>query len=212
MCEPFHSIVQYPDQDNDGNPTSGKIDVIPGMMAKWTKKIASWFHLSKMGFGHSETVALTPLGRSRLPEPTRYEAAWWNRQTKIDGPFQGLHQFEASEALESAKIYSKAVSTGNLHTLRKFLEASLMNSDRPLLYVHQALEGLFTTKGQNELHRKFKMCKIPLEHIYKTMDIHMRTTICGLMLGMTRNRKFLVSEWADDDKLWIPPKGFLITN
>jgi len=59
----MHSIVQYPDQDNNDNPTGPMLDAIRApegtpqdIWTKLKKKIGAWFHYSAMGFGHSKAI------------------------------------------------------------------------------------------------------------------------------------------------------------
>lgn len=131
MCEPTHSIVQFPDEDDGGNPTEPRIDALPTLAQKegwWTwakKKIGRFFHLSKLGNGHSETLTLiTPLTHSFLPIDTKYEALWWDRTVHLDGTFHGP-DFNQSFALECATDYANRVSIGNLTLLRQFIEGSM---------------------------------------------------------------------------------------
>lgn len=68
MCEPMHSITQYPDQDDDGNPTGSRVEAMlgrPNVVVKFFKKLGSFFHLSRMGAGHSESVGQAIGGSSR---------------------------------------------------------------------------------------------------------------------------------------------------
>lgn len=134
MCEPNHSIVQYPDQDDRGNPTSTMIDAIPsngdGFFTWAKKKIKSWFHFSKLGKGHSEAMStLSAWARQRLPEDTKYEAAWWARTVRLDGRYNGGHEFDAAEAFNAAHEYAHRVSLGNMTLLRQFLQGSIQKTD-----------------------------------------------------------------------------------
>jgi hypothetical protein len=206
MCEPTHSIVQFPDQDDDGNPTGGLVDAIPletkGQDGFWQwmkKRIGSWFHFSRLGNGHSEALGLlTVQARRRLPADTKYEATWWNRKVHLDGLFNG-QQYDAQLALDCATTYAKAVSIGGLTQLRRFLATSMKKSERPWSYAETFVQMLKMEgyNAFNKLVKKFfgsvkQACTSKLDELIK------------LMLGFTRKRRFLVDAWADDGKLWVP--------
>src|SRR5687767_5215782 len=127
MCEPAHSITQFPVEDDRGNPTGPIIDNIPRteptpkardktmspsgavLSQAWDWKqhqLGDWYHISRPGFGHSETIGfLSVRGREMLPAETRYETDWCKRVCHIDGPFRGRFQFEQKEALLRATQY-----------------------------------------------------------------------------------------------------------
>ena len=108
MCEPKHSIVQYPDNNDDdqssGMPTEQRISG----WGEWLRKIGRWLHLSKMGNGHSEAIKATGLvgdvkfSREELflPKPTYYEVEWWERKLLLDGPFRGSFERIGRNALD----------------------------------------------------------------------------------------------------------------
>lgn len=108
MCEPYHSIVQYPERDKDDNDHGPKItglgqrQSLGSKALDFMKKIKSWFHFSKMGSGHSEAIRANRTTELWLPPDTRYEVAWWNRSVKRDGKYTG-HEFDAAEALNSCR-------------------------------------------------------------------------------------------------------------
>src|SRR5436190_15067817 len=138
MCEPNHSIVQYPDQDDGGNPTERTLDLLPkkeGWVSWMKKKIKNWFHFSKLGFGHSEATArLSLIGAYHFPVDTKYEAQWWIRKVQRDGAYYG-QAYDSEIALDCATEYAKLSSIGNLTLLRQFLEVSMRKSTRPESYV-----------------------------------------------------------------------------
>lgn len=206
MCEPNHSIVQFPDKNDDDKPSGPAVDALASREGYWDRikrKIKQWFHLSRMGRGHSETLeGLSPLARRYLPRETRYEVAWWNRKTTLDGVFWHPDStnswcqsaFEKSlqkEALDAADQYARMTSIGNMTQLRQFLEASLTRSERPQAYVNHFYDML-VAKGRDLLRNKLKMIGDNLMGIIKTI------------MGFTRKRNLLVPEWADDTTVWVP--------
>jgi len=209
MCEPNHSIVQYPDKDDDNNPTGPRIDALAppvgtdgGYWTKLKKKVDSWFHFSYLGLGHSETIGrISTTARWMLPLDTKYEAQWWDRKVKLDGCYNG-HEFDKAEALESATVYASKISIGNLHTLRQFLETSMKKSEAPWRYIYNfpmmltpAGRDLLQDKLRSALHNKTNW--ITSFQCQDNLD-----TIIKVMLGFTRKRNLLVPEWSDDGKLW----------
>lgn len=210
MCEPMHSIVQFPDQDDDGNPTGGKIDAIPqsGLWSWGKKKIASWFHFSKMGFGHSEAMAtLTPTARWVLPPDTKYEVAWWKRQVKIDGGYSGAYH-DASDALEAATEYANRTSIGNLTLLRQFVETSMRKSERPNAY-YDNFHSMLTIDGRNQLGSKVRNI-VGSSYLTENIVKSNLDKLVKIMMGFTRKRGLLIPEWADDAKLWKAPTHSII--
>ena len=201
MCEPSHSIVQFPDEDDRG-PTGGLIDALPqeGFWERMKKRIGNWFHLSKMGRGHSETLGhLTLPGRRLLPPDTKYEAHWWERTVVLDGRFNGI-EFDKAWALECANEYAHQVSIGSMHQLRQYLEVSMRKSYRPSSYL-TAFTQMLNAKGRDAFQVKIK--HLPFIHqraFYE--DYHIQDGFVDkaikVMLGFTRKRELLVPEWADD--------------
>lgn len=214
MCEPNHSIIQYPTQDDDGNPTGTKIDVLAdrGWIGRLKQKIKDWFHLSKMGFGHSEAIGeLSPsrLGRLSLPIDTKYEARWWDRTVVRDGRFNSPFPSLEGEALECATEYAHRVSIGNLTLLRQFLETSIRKSERPGAYLDRFIL-LLTKEGTDRYWSKLKLLlgttmSLPsFRAEYCTKVTENLDSIIKMVMGFTRKRDLLVPAWADDGKLWLP--------
>jgi hypothetical protein len=227
MCEPCHSIVQYPDHDGDdrssGTPTEQRIS----KLGQWLRKFGQWLHLSKMGNGHSEAVAKTSFQTELfIPTPTLYEVNWWERKMHIDGAFRGgfnrigrnaLTQYSEwsnehketremlrKEAFEAAQHYANAVSIGNMTTFRRFLATSLQKSDDPVKYV-QNFEQMLNRSGRDNFTRRVKEFTMRCGRVSKTnVD-----RVTKLLLGFTRKRELLIPEWADDKSLWVPPKPCL---
>jgi len=75
MCEPAHSIVQYPTDFDDHNLPGGQMDsesrlkLALGKFWNTGKRIKNWFHYSKLGAGHH---SIFENGRKTLylPKPT----------------------------------------------------------------------------------------------------------------------------------------------
>lgn len=223
MCEPTHSICQFPDQDDNGNPTGGLIDAAissggkdtmtqstrAGQVWEWTKKrFGNWFHFSKMGFGHSESVGALPMaGRMLLPDDTKYEAQWWDRTVKLDGWFHGK-DYDKQFALECASQYAHKVSIGSLTLLRQFLETSMRRSERPRAYL-EAFVQILNTKGRSVLASKLKCLgltpqMLPISFYGRCNQLlnNQVDLAIKVMLGLTRKRRLLVPEWVDDRSLW----------
>jgi hypothetical protein len=207
----MHSIVQFPDQDNDGNPTESKLDQInlaDGFWDKLKKKISSWFHFSKLGMGHSMALEhMTARMRQSIPQDTKYEVAWWIRNVKRDGLYYGNFRSEADEALQAASTYAHKTSIGNLQLLRQFLEMSMRKSMNPFSYMY-TFERMLNKQGK-ELYN-LKIRKLFGESINRLFhaDINFDTAI-KLMMGFTRKRQLLVPEWADATELWLPKSNLL---
>jgi hypothetical protein len=227
MCEPCHSIVQYPDHDDDdrssGTPTEQRIS----KLGKWLRKFGQWLHLSKMGNGHSEAVAKTSLQTELfLPTPTLYEVNWWEREIHIDGSFRGgfngigrnalirhsewsdqhkiLRETLRKEAFEAAQKYANAVSIGDMTTFRRFFTTSMQKTDEPIKYVLH-FQLMLNRIGRELLAKRLKEFTIQCGRVNKTnVD-----RVTKLLLGFTRKRELLTSEWADNKSLWVPSKPCL---
>ena len=214
MCEPMHSIVQFepPTNSDDPPPPSDGGDTPTGTWAsrlgntvKWLKRVGGMFHLSAMGKGHSEALGSQDGRREYflMPEATRYEASWWNREVRVDGSYFAS---EPQVALQNAKDYAGLVSIGSLHALRQFLEVSMTNTDNLMAYVRQ-FRNILTSKGrvryEHELNRILKnRAALMLTNDY-VVPSH-NEAVRNLCLGFTRKRHLLVPEWADDRSLWTP--------
>lgn len=220
MCEPFHSVTQWPTQDQDGNPTESRVEQLvqnpkapektslwPGgavletrtiletatkTVWDWFKKIGSWLHLSVMGKGHSESAEhRIPLAaRAYLPLDTKYEVQWWNRNVRLNGSYNGF-DFDKQEALDCATLYANKVSIGNMHLLRKFLETSMRHSPYPFRYL-EAFYQMLKGGGKDVLSKKIK-------DLFGGKPKHFQLeSVIKVMLGITRKREFLVQEWDVD--------------
>jgi hypothetical protein len=224
MCEPFHSIVQFPHSDDHG-PTGPRIEAGARLAEKsgygvlgWGKRILRWLHFSKMGAGHSETMQQRGLASRFLPTQTNYEVAWWNRVTKLDGGFHVGHSIEKDEALECAEVYAKRVSIGDLGQIRRFLEQSLLKSENSGGYLGRFLDGMLNQEGRGVISGKLRKI-LGSENLALSLSRYDRLKLVGppldgsikVVLGATRKRGFLVPEWADDDLLW-KPQGVVTTS
>lgn len=208
MCEPYHSVLQFPNENDDGTPLG---PVLERAVTKrgWLKRILGWFHISKMGSGHSETLNVRKEALLWLPQPYYYENAWWERTVRKDiSPGRRMADFP-EEALEAAKEYSDRVVTGSLPAFRRFLETSMQTSESPHKYVENFILCL-NQNGQDQLYTKLKrICNISsmlFTNFRYTMltDPQKKRSIISTILGFTRKRELLVPVWADDNQLWLP--------
>jgi hypothetical protein len=226
MCEPCHSIVQYPNNDDDDRSSGTPVEQHVSRIGEWFRKIGRWLHLSKMGNGHSEAIKIAKFETELwLPTPTYYEVDWWRRYVHLDGGFRSyfgrigrnaLDMYSAEnlaanrnlravlqeEALDAAKQYANACSIGNMTTFRRFLTASLQKTQTPLKYV-QRFELMLTRAGRDLLAKKMK--HFQLTRCVSTEAVGRLTK--GL-LWFTRKRELLIPEWADDKGLWVPEKPY----
>lgn len=212
MCEPAHSIVQYPDHDvDDDAPFSGqmtmgqRISSALGTAASWGKKIRKWFHFSKLGAGHSDAIELSGHASLILPEHTRYEGLWWDREFIIDGPYHGP-SIDKLAAIECAEQYHKNVVMGNMPTFRRFLEKSLMKTSRFNSYITRMSENVLTKKARDQMHTKLKRVVGTYNFGWSSslLTPETRTAATNIIMGFTRKRELFLPHWADDDKLWLP--------
>lgn len=225
MCEPNHSINQFPDTPEVGPKVQSAFERI----TEWAKKIGSWFHFSKMGMGHSESIQYNTIhGRFGIPEPTRYEVAWWRREFMRDGGFcyEGRSYGSsfgcnshygtppdpviaelAQDAFDSAKVYADQVSIGSLSIFRRFFETSVKKSELRYEYFNHFFYDMLNRAGQLQLEEKIRRvfgrdrALYNIASSYKPQEVDALTKMC---LGFTRKRNLLVPEWADEAKLWLP--------
>lgn len=198
MCEPTHSISQFPPDDpSSGTPQGAKISAL-GRIMEFGRKIAQWFHWSKIGKGHHESFAVNIDNRLWMPSHTKYEALWWERKVVIDGPFCG-ESFEREEALQCASLYAQDISIGNLTVLRRFLESSLRATEVPFLYLERFFGSFLSIEGKK--HAKVRLKKavghLELGTLRRSpSDFHL-DRIIAVMMAMTRKREWLQDAWAD---------------
>lgn len=243
MCEPNHSILQYEDpddkrdDDSDGNegfggPTAQTArETFLGRLGKWLRKFGRYQHLSVMGKGHTEAQNdVSPFAQSYiLGDHAKFETAWWNRIVTVDTSSEYMKRMAyarsesgriTTEPYTAATQYAEAVCIGNIGLLRRFLEASMESSDRPLSYFAKFTEML-DRAGRVQLEAKTNM--FFGRNAYRSMfDIGTNqgfgigstgkavmkrlgiTTeqVTKLMLGFTRKRSLLVPVWADHELSW----------
>lgn len=219
MCEPNHSIVQYPEDRGDSGPTMPFLEPSIGRrVLEIGRRIWKWLHFSKLGSGHSESVrSLGSFFSNNLtPEETRYEARWWDRTIKLDGSYNG-EAYDKELASAAALEYAKAVSIGSLTALRNFLEVSLRKSIRPFGYLDYFLDDFLNAKGRDLavskltrlLGRNYREKLGYRRSILSTLDIKSGEQAgpveiaIKVMLGFTRKRELLNAAWADDSLLWV---------
>jgi hypothetical protein len=239
MCEPSHSIVQYPAFDPETQdpikdlvktavataqsleiadaPTPEKADAIKSsLILPQGVVIDRFINYSRLGSGHSEAIGkLSPRIRCRLPEDVKYEAHWWERSVKLDGRKPGwVNDYGPEESLSSATVYANRSSIGDMKIFRRFFENSLRHTDRPSSYVEPFLQ-MINGKGRDYLARSIKRF-----YSGKTYSLDMtiisalggpqKERMIGLLLKTTRVREYLNDAWADGE-LWLPkPKPLLI--
>lgn len=214
ICEPTNSIVQYPPEDDGGTPTEVRLSGFQKVL-EWGKKVAGWLHFCKMGGGHSDvTVVRESSGfASLIPQETKYEALWWDRQVRLDGNYYG-HDFDKGDALKAATTYAQGVSIGSLTALRRFLETSLRKTERPASYVQAFGEQFLLKGGRDEFFTRLRaILKVRSFNYYEMFRDRPKPDqlehVIRCMLGFTRKRKLLVPAWSEDDQLWKPTPGIL---
>lgn len=208
MCEPAFSISQFEDPDQFGNAPSSHLGMKLGVIAQLGKRIRSWFHLSKMGYGHHESTAKILGGRISLPSHTKYETMWWSRDTKVDGYHHG--KLSPEDALDACDWYAHQTCIGGLPQLRTFLERTLMGTDRLGSYI-PPLQLLFgTRKGKRAIDRFYHQHRKDLAKLIIVEPTPRQLT--NFVVGMTRHREMMCPEWADDNKLWLPSTEKEIVN
>ena len=196
MCEPHHSIIQFPPEDLGGPPAAGQTISILGRILDFGKRIRGWYNFSKMGKGHTEGAGFKGLSR-RCDDSILYEASWWNREVRRDGgiprrlllqvcpesiidqavvyadyiqsrQLQDQYSAElAKESLDAASDYANHVSTGSLHALRSFLELSMKSTDRPQFYLRD-FRQILTKGGLHAYEAKLKQI-VNMKIIYEML-------------------------------------------
>jgi len=213
MCEPTHSVVQYPatqaamgDTNHDVmrllNAVSGRNRMSSG------QKIGDYMHYHKAGFGHSETISKLTEAERLLPTETRYEGEWWNRDFKVDGPYN-VPEFDKQMAYDMAAEYSRRHCTANTKILAKFLADSLRRSDQPEQYLERFLHMIKPSRRAVT----WDEIKVHLQGSKPGTRVKMDKTFikspkCDALIAqvmqLANTRDILVPEWADDDTIWTP--------
>lgn len=204
MCEPYHSVNQFEEPDDNGDNSCGgvsesRLRLGLGKLGEFIKKIGRYFHLSKLGSGHSESLEWARVNNIWVPDPIKYEVKWWDRTTVFDGRYK---LFDEKEALATADRYARTVSIGSLSQLRNFLEISLEKTNTVKSYLSRFTENLLNATGRDLFRKQVK--EFGLDASSKLNNL------IKLVVGFTRKRKFLNCAWADDTQLWLPPEPKLI--
>jgi hypothetical protein len=237
MCEPSHSIVQYPTYDpftedpirsliSTAVATARTIELSEANTPEKVEKIQSslllpqgvvsgnFINYSRFGSGHSESIGKLPTRTlERLPQDVKYEAHWWNRNVKLDSRVpKWVETFGKQESLDSATFYAERASIGDLKIFRRFLENSLKFSDRPYVYIDHFMMML-TSRGKTFIAEKLrwifngKAVNVSMTLHSMLLDKKQKEVAIGVMLKATRKREYLCAEWSDDPKLWVKGKG-----
>lgn len=205
MCEPTHSIVQYPTVV-EGEPIGHLVQAAierpetKGLLLPTGSLIYGYLNYSSLGFGHSEAVGRLPYHvRSRLPEDMKYEAKWWDRTVRRDWGWDAPGYIDPN-SYESAETYAQRSSIGSLPILRRFLEQTLMKTFRPSSYVSPFLE-ILNDNGQSALRESiskiFSGKNINNQYTLSTLlESEKKEKVIGMMLKTTRNPRNLRDVWA----------------
>jgi hypothetical protein len=148
MCEPAHSVVQYDPNDSDNHFNGMDMGSILSKMGSCAKRVGRWFHLSKMGAGHSQA---TMMGRRQLlylPEGTPYEGSWWN---KGQFEYDGWHNKPDQERIDAAEEYHKRACIGSMQIFRRFFEESMKKSSRPSGYIERFVESVMVKEARDKI-------------------------------------------------------------
>lgn len=194
MCEPSHSIIQYPEYHDD-MPVGPKLEALK---PSWLEKIHNWFHVSKLGSGHSEAMSMNRLASRMLPAEHRYDGNWWDRTVRPD------HWHPDPDAVAAATKYCNRVCMGSISTLRRFLEISMKASDRPYSYAKVFVDKVLNLLGQTEFRAGMKRFFTDGKNRYLEHDIQSCYThhspkfqkAVNFMMGFTRKPKFLRDQWS----------------
>lgn len=201
MCEPHHSIVQFP-TDDDSPSAQGGLSTL-GKVMDWGKKVWEYFHFSKLGSGHTESMYWARAHGLSVPTPTLYETAWWSRNVRLDGSFVGNPNLK-NTGLEAARIYSNDVVLGSMGKLRQFLTMSIVKSDRPESYAAVFVDSMLNAMGRQQFTDRWR--KIFRESFYMgaySIFETQKEAATKFVLGYTRRRDLLVPEWSDVGSLWL---------
>lgn len=200
MCEPTHSINQFP-PDDPGGSNQSFAKAVESKPKSWFKRILDWFHFSAMGHGHSEAIhAIGMVDAWRTPAFNRYEANWWDRTVEVDT--YSTYELDREMALRAAKEYAQRVSIGSLHGLRSFLEVTLGSTTHIEQYLHGAIPRLLSPRGKQQFDSKIGYLR--------RRDPDYQTKLAKITCGLTRRRENLCHAWADDGALWVPNKELLV--
>jgi hypothetical protein len=215
MCEPHHSIVQYPnDDDQSGSSNQTRLQMGLKKLYDFGRKVGRWFHLSRMGSGHSESMLWAKTNSVILPENINYEGVWWERKFQLDMPFFGRPrntELIGTEAFDAAKTYHERVVFQNIQSFRRFLEESIRSSERAAaLYVERLRDHVLNPQGVQQLDQRFGTLAGRSRFDIKKLLSACKEQAIKCVMGITRKREWFRSHFSDDDGLWLPKKEGII--
>lgn len=205
MCEPSHSIVQFPLAAEHADDNCLRLQLALGHRMQLGKEIDGYYNISVFGVGHSEAAsAFSRRAYFSLPTETRYEGHWWNRKVELDGGYHGP-KGEEDRALESARRYSEGLCLGSAGKMKEFVTTSFQRTDRSRAgqYLKRA-EGMLSDQG----HVFFDVHIKPyLQGQFYEFDQQRKPLIANNLNGLLSVRENLAPVWAENDELWIPERG-----
>lgn len=201
MCEPYFSTNQF---DN-----SQRTMLTIGPALNDATLVDNYYHFAAFGYGHSTSLERV-LNSQQVSDVYQYETAWWNRSHRFDSfagmygytlHFKGPTEEDANVRYEASLRYANIACIGNLGTLRRFLDAALPIADNNSMFekFYSVFRQMLNSRGKRQLETVYRGILGKILPVYDTR-LH------KAMLGLTRKRDMLVSEWADDDKLWPSSK------
>ena len=210
MCEPAHSIVQYPeDFDDSGLPFGDYIDKETrlaralGPVYRLGKKIKGYFHFSMFGGGHSIATMEHAKNTIYLPAASLWEGKWWIRRLDSDSFRASIATCEAEDA---AREYFDRCVNGNIHLFRRFIETSMRNTrlNDPALYVRHLANFVLTPETGDKLYNKCVRlfgCTLTERRLYCIG----KEQVIRMVMGFLRKRENFCDQFADDSKFWKHP-------
>lgn len=146
------------------------------------------------------------------------EKGYWT-ETVVPPEIAELGKQYYEEAIASATRYDVLRTTQNMSVFRRFLEESLIVTDRPGGYLNNFLHGVCTADARDRWLKKVRKIASPkfLQHLssgdtqqitqYWTSTMErefaaVKKQIIAATIGLTRDRSFLQSHFATCDRLW----------
>lgn len=211
MCEPDHSIVQFPENDDQGTPMMDRLGL--GKIGGFFKRIGGFLHISRMGYGHSETWENIGLGVQRyaqVPPYCQFETDWVNRHVRWDAQPPRGSDIIPVDAMASAEEYADRVVLGSMASLRQFIAASIKATRQAGDYADR-FAGMLTQEGRGLFWRQMGKAKLArwrgtLNSRRNDMqgDQGYDDKLTKVICGFTRKRSLLIPVWADNPKVWTP--------
>lgn len=199
MCEPAHSIVQYPENFSDVDlPFEDTLDKEIRLKAglgpafKWCNKVDGYYHFSRFGAGHSLAIPIPVNNYRYLPIPTYYEGIWWEKRVVFDDG-------SPNGSMPAAVKYHNLSVMGNISLLRRFLETSISKSRYAYLYAEVLIDAVFSRKGRDAIHAKVKKVfgnNIDIHYLFSDRG-HIKNKAMKIFLGATRHQDFLQPQFGD---------------